>query len=393
MKHGFVLVLAATACHGQPTPLVSDAALDAHGPGMDVPIGDAQDAASPDAASPVTAVSAGAERTCALHAGVAECWGNNASSLLAVGTSSTPVKTPLAVVGLPATTWLAISTGTAHACALGDDGTVACWGNNIRGALGDGDFVSPGPGSVGPLAGPVTAIATANGFSCARLAAKTVQCWGDNAAHQLASTTLAHSNVPVAISGLADVAVLAAGGARACVLLGSGDVECWGDGPATPTAINGLGPDVSALALGDFHACALLASGAVQCWGDNSMGQLGDGTTDPHTSPVTVSLSGAAVEIAAGGRSTCALLASGVVACWGDNTEGKLGGTTSAAISASPVTVTDLTASVDHVTVGDLHACVKLSTGGLECWGYNSSGELGIDTNVPAGKGAVVGFP
>jgi len=42
------------------------------------------------------------------------------------------------------------------------------------------------------------------------------------------------------------------------------------------------------VAAGSAHSLALLADGTVRAWGDNSKGQLGDGTTNGSTTPVTV---------------------------------------------------------------------------------------------------------
>jgi alpha-tubulin suppressor-like RCC1 family protein len=51
---------------------------------------------------------------------------------------------------------------------------------------------------------------------------------------------------------------------------------------------------VASLALGADHACALQAAASITdgsgiwCWGSNVQGQLGDGTTERHTTPVRV---------------------------------------------------------------------------------------------------------
>jgi hypothetical protein len=114
--------------------------------------------------------------------------------------------------------------------------------------------------------------------------------------------------------------------------------------------------------------CAVLNSGGVECWGDNSAGELGDGTTTGpdqcngslpcSTTPVPVvgvgdvgTLTGVESLAQSGGQldSFCALLTSGGVDCWGGDSEGQLGagglggqqtcGPPSNACSASPVPV------------------------------------------------------
>ena len=98
--------------------------------------------------------------TCALLAdGTARCWGANESGQLADGTTVTPRLTPVPVTYLltlcnPFTNvcsatvrnlggLVAIEAGLAHACAIQVTGAPSCWGNNVRGQVGDGTFVSP----------------------------------------------------------------------------------------------------------------------------------------------------------------------------------------------------------------------------------------------------------
>jgi alpha-tubulin suppressor-like RCC1 family protein len=83
------------------------------------------------------------------------------------------------VAGIDSAT--AVASGSDHTCALLAGGTVACWGANNRGQLGDGTYTMnrPTPVAVSGLTG---AVAIAGGFAhtCAVVTGGTVKCWGDN---------------------------------------------------------------------------------------------------------------------------------------------------------------------------------------------------------------------
>lgn len=84
-----------------------------------------------------------------------------------------------------------VAAGGAHTCALHDNGTVRCWGDNRFGQLGQGDTKSRGgnPGEMGDALPPIdlgtgrtaTAIAAGQSRTCALLDDHSVKCWGDNA--------------------------------------------------------------------------------------------------------------------------------------------------------------------------------------------------------------------
>ena len=84
--------------------------------------------------SDFTAVTAGENHTCALGEQV-RCWGSSEFGQVGDGNSSDHVvTTPLAVLGLTATS---ISAGANHTCALSTTGQAWCWGSNRYGALGN----------------------------------------------------------------------------------------------------------------------------------------------------------------------------------------------------------------------------------------------------------------
>src|SRR5436853_137224 len=76
------------------------------------------------------------------------------------------------------------------------------------------------------------------------------------------------------------------------------------------------------LSVGADHACAVRAAGTVVCWGRNDYKDLGDGTADPHPTPVAAKALDHVVAISIG-SATCARRDDGSVWCWGGN-EGDL---------------------------------------------------------------------
>jgi alpha-tubulin suppressor-like RCC1 family protein len=201
--------------------------------------------------SGVRAISAGTSYTCALtSAGGVVCWGANQNGQLGDG-STTDRSTPVAVAGLAGVSMIDTSTGStsssvgSHTCAASQDGTVACWGTNRSGQLGDGTTTSrPTPAPVVGLPAGMQAVATGSHHSCALGGTGAVWCWGEDNLGQLGvgRATLAPRTVPV------EVTSLAVAGAE--------------------------------LTAGSFHTCALDRRGGLACWGANVAGQVGDGATE-----------------------------------------------------------------------------------------------------------------
>lgn len=144
--------------------------------------------------------------------------------------------------------------------------------------------------------------------------------------------------------------------------------------PVTFTA-SAVDLSISAIAAGVAHACAIGADNVTRCWGDNSTGQLGNGTIQPDSIPVTVGGNLVFTQVVAGDGHSCGLTAAGQAWCWGDNTAGELGnGTTTASHTPTQVAggliFTQIAASVAHT-------CALDGAGAAWCWGNGGNGRLG----------------
>ena len=189
---------------------------------------------------------------------------------------------------------------------------------------------------------------------------------------------------------------LAVGAHHNCAIKGSGDVFCWGSGgsgelgnggvvqSSTPVKVSMTGA-ATAVAAGDYHTCAIKAGGQVVCWGNNSEGQLGNGANVNSAVPVAVNLAGGAKMISARGDNTCAIQANGQAVCWGRGGVGGLGNGSN--VSSNVPVAVSIAGSVTDISVGSGHACAVKANADLVCWGYGIYGQLGngaaVTSNLP----------
>ena len=197
---------------------------------------------------------------CARTASGVTCWGSAAST---IGEA-------------PKGTFKQVAAGFTHACALDEKGAPLCWGTGDWGPKGA--YAKPAG-----LAG-ASYIATGDRHACVVGKDKKVWCWGQNDAGQLGtkSDTNAHPK-PTPVPGIANAVKLAAGEASMCALMADGTAKCWGEKVAT-----GVTSDLADICIATQHACALTKSSSIRCWGENAHGQLGDGSKEKHSEPVTV---------------------------------------------------------------------------------------------------------
>ena len=319
-----------------------------------------------------------------------------------------------------AATATSVSTGNnSSTCATNATDGVDCWGDNYFGQLGNNTTTQePTPVAVlgvngtGTLSG-ATSVSVGHDSNCATLSAGGVDCWGDNRDGELGNNSATQELTPVAVvdvgntgAFLSGVASVSVGVESACAALTTGGVDCWGsniDGDLglgnttttnseTPVAVVGVGgtgtlSGVTSVSVGFYSTCATLSSGGVDCWGFNASGQLGNNSATQEPAPVEVvgvngtgTLSGV-TSVSANDNSTCATLTTGGVDCWGSNNSGQLGNNTTTS-SETPVAVVGVSDSgtlsgVASASVGYEATCAMLSSGGVDCWGLNDKGQLG----------------
>lgn len=292
------------------------------------------------------------------------------------------------------------SLGGDHTCAVTTSGTLKCWGGNMSGELGVGDFDNRLTPTVSLGGATVKRVALGYMHSCAILSNDSLSCWGWNGHGQVGIGGVSFGETPAVVNlgGLTAKAV-SAGYAHTCAIRSNGSVMCWGrniEGELgvgdtlrreTPVLVGLGGHTAKAIAVGGVHTCAILDDDSLSCWGANYSGQLGIGGTTDRLSPVAVPLGGKkAKAVSVGDSHTCVLLADTGVACWGWNGYGQLGvGDNADHDAPSPVNLGGHGAKA--LDAGLLHTCAILDDDSAVCWGYNGQGELGngdtTNTNVP----------
>jgi hypothetical protein len=120
-------------------------------------------------------------------------------------------------------------------------------------------------------------------------------------------------------------------------------------------------PVPTKVVVGLHASCAVMSDATLRCWGANAQGQLGDGTTSDHPTPVTPALKGV-LDVALGAAHACALLDDGSVACWGDIGFGK------GDHLALPTGVPGINDAKRVFAVGAA-SCATMSNGAFVCWG------------------------
>lgn len=297
-----------------------------------------------------------------------------------------------------------IALGESHTCAIKDDGTVWCFGDNSDGQLGNSGFGSSDsttPVQTSGFGAGRTAVQVAAGerHTCALLDNGEVWCWGAGGNNELANGAIQNTDpVKVPLGSGITASRIYVGGRVSCALTSDNRLTCWGQnhkgqtGRGTTQASGGVVPGaVSNIPTsfvpahvdpGGRHVCAAATGGAVWCWGDDDRHQLGTNAD----STLAVNVPGPADSItmarsvATGLEYSCAVLTDDSVSCWGRNQLAQLGrGSVTPAVTAAPAAVS-IGAPVSKVAAGRAFACALTTAGAVWCWGENSAGQVGDAT-------------
>jgi alpha-tubulin suppressor-like RCC1 family protein len=304
--------------------------------------------------SPWSALASSALHVCGTKLdGSLWCWGSNSAGELAQGDLwSTDL--PLRVgsdVG-----WTRLMLGWEHTCARkqtpgSSESALWCWGHNYSGqaSVSDEDEIRE-PNKI-PGSELWRAESAGSFFNCAITDERTIVCWGQNNKGQLGDGTTTKRAEPAPIaSDFHDWVSLSAGGDNACAIRADGSLWCWGandagqigDGTATTrlepvrvgSASNWTQVSVSRLTYPNTNydfvretpaTCALNKLGELWCWGENRAGRLGDGTSTAHYTPEPVDGSRDWSTVVLGARHACALKRDHTLWCWGVDYHGQLG--------------------------------------------------------------------
>lgn len=357
----------------------------------------------PATIAPARLAAGGAFSVVALADGSLRAWGTDAAGQLGTGAGNQSRNVPGA--GPTLSNVVALAAGGAHALALRGDGSVAGWGYNGFGQLGNGNHLtqdSPAE-STWNDAGTARPYADAVGLCAGTLhslvlrGSGEIRAMGTNADGQLGDGSNTDRARGVAVGGITNATAVACGGNHSLALLADGTLSAWGandagqlgDGTRTarnvPVAVSGL-TNVVAIAVGTRHSLALRSDGSVWAWGSNVNGKLGDGSSDDRLVPVATLLTSGIVAIAAGSENSAAVRNDGALFTAGINEVGELGiGALTPGFSASwRRAQASGVVAVSIARGGGLsHLLAQRSDGSVLAWGWNGDGELGLGPGVP----------
>jgi alpha-tubulin suppressor-like RCC1 family protein len=303
------------------------------------------------------------------------------------------------------TGWCQLSTFKNHTVAVKTDGTAWSWGCGNGCKLGNTNGSNrASPEQVfGGIFVDWCQVSSGDEHSAGVRQNGTLWTWGGGLCGKLGTGTLSNSGSPVSVvGGFTDWCQVSAGDLHTAAVRTNGTLWTWGynfngrlgDGTtidkSSPVSVVGGFTDWCQVSVGNRHTMAVRQNGSLWGFGSNQFfvgffnvaGALGDGTTTPRSSPVSV-VGGFTdwCQVSAGYQHTAAVRTNGTLWTWGVGCNGKLGdGATTCKLS--PVSVAGGFVDWCQVSTGNQHTAAVRQNGTLWTWGLGTCGRLGDGTTV-----------
>ena len=153
------------------------------------------------------------------------------------------------------------------------------------------------------------------------------------------------------------------------------------DPKSSPIQTVAGGTNWKQVACGYVHSAVIKTDGTLWVFGRNDYGRLGDNTVVHKSSPVQTVAGGTNwAQVSCGVNNTVAVKTDGTLWTWGYNYFGTLGNNTSSGDLSSPVQTITGGTNWCSATVGNNHVAAIKTDGSLWCWGVNDLGQLGDNT-------------
>jgi alpha-tubulin suppressor-like RCC1 family protein len=222
--------------------------------------------------------------------------------------------------------------------------------------------------------------------------------WGWHGYGQLGNNAAISRSTPVTtFAGGTNWKQVSGGGRFTAAIKTDGTLWTWGQNflgelgnnqttrVCTPITTFAGGTNWKQVSCGYFFAAAIKTDGTLWTWGYNAYGQLGNNQAGFFSicTPVTTFAGGTNWKQVSCGYNCCAAIKTdGTLWTWGGNADGRLGDNTTIN-RCTPVTTFAGGTNWKQVSgISGTQAAIK-TDGTLWTWGYNGSGELGVNDNTP----------
>lgn len=173
----------------------------------------------------VTKVSAFDNHTCVVSTNIAKCFGQYQDGTLTTIRGITSIVNSLS----QSISAVLIDSGFNFDLAINTNGIMG-WGENTWGELGDGTTVSRlAAAYTGNITSKVIQVSAGYATVCAVLQDGTVDCWGQNTEGQVGITGNNLITSPTQVSGITNATQISVGNGSSCVVVSDGTVYCWGN--------------------------------------------------------------------------------------------------------------------------------------------------------------------